>query len=178
MIRNGYIKEVVSTTNDLDVHSRDTRLKSRPEHQLYWGRFIVDFRNTSTDVVSIFLKLDQESFLPHLFQILNRSILLPFDFIILAKDIVTKQTLINYLIRISRWSTQLKIRDIPFISTHFLRPFNALRCIDQSQVHYYINKTNKCTYTSYILSSLNKTLRTPTCFGLIDHLQGVYSVPR
>jgi hypothetical protein len=43
---------------------------------------------------------------------------------------------------------------------------------------HYVNKTNKCTYTSYIVSSLNKTLKSLTCFGLIDHPQGVCSVPR
>jgi hypothetical protein len=46
---------------DFDVHSW-------PEHQLYWGRFIVDFLSTSTEVVEIFLKLYQESFLPQTFK--------------------------------------------------------------------------------------------------------------
>jgi hypothetical protein len=54
------------------------------------GDFIVDFHITSTHVVGISLKLDQENFFPHLFQIVNPSILLPFDFTVLAKDIVAK----------------------------------------------------------------------------------------
>jgi hypothetical protein len=57
---------------------------------------------------------------------------------------------------------------------HLLFIFIVAPCI----LLHYVNKTNKCTFTSYILSSLNKTLRTPTCFGLIDNPQGVRSVPR
>jgi hypothetical protein len=41
----------------------------------------------------------------------------------------------------------------------------------------YVNKTNKCTYTLYILSLFTKTLKSPTCFGLIDHPQGARTVP-
>jgi len=83
-------REVCSSSNDFDVHSSNNRLKPRPEHQLYRGRFIVDFHGTSTDVAGILMKLEQESFLPRLFQIVNRPILLPFDFIFLAEDTVVK----------------------------------------------------------------------------------------
>jgi hypothetical protein len=42
-----------------------------------------------------------------------------------------------------------------------------------------IKPTNAHTlHFVYFLSSLNKTLKTPTCFGLMDHPQGVCSVPR
>jgi hypothetical protein len=38
-------------------------------------------------------------------------------------------------------------------------------------------KTNKCTYTLYIISLFTKTLKSPTCFGPKDHPQGAHPVP-